>query len=60
VRSWAPPRRRLLDQVVLGLAPVTLGGGAPLLPRRIEGLRLVDVHRDGQLVSLTYDVSRGH
>ncbi len=46
----------LLDQVVLGLAPVTLGDGAPVLPRRIEGLRLVDVRRVGQMVSLTYDV----
>lgn len=48
----------LLDQVVVGIAPVTLGAGAPLLPRRIEGLRLVEVHRDGQMVSLTYDVPR--
>lgn len=48
----------LLDQVVVGFAPVTLGAGAPLLPRRIEGLRLVDLHRDGQLVSATYDVPR--
>lgn len=48
----------LLDQVVVGIAPVTLGAGAPLLPRRIEGLRLVDVRRDEQLVSLTYDVPR--
>ncbi len=47
----------LLDQLVVGVAPVTLGAGAPLLPRRIEGLRLVEVHRDGQLVSLTYDVT---
>ena len=37
---------------------LTLGAGAPLLPRRIEGLRLVEVHRDGQMVSLTYDVPR--
>ena len=43
----------LLDQVIVGIAPVTLGAGAPLLPRRIEGLRLVDVAQDGQMVSLT-------
>ena len=30
----------LLDQVLVSIAPVTLGAGAPLLPRRIEGLRL--------------------
>jgi len=46
----------LLDQIIAGIAPVTLGAGAPLLPRRIEGMRLVDVHPDGQMVSLTYDV----
>lgn len=46
----------LLDQIIAGIAPVTLGAGAPLLPRRIEGMRLVDVRPDGQMVSLTYDV----
>jgi dihydrofolate reductase len=25
----------LLDEIILGMTPVTLGGGAPLLPRRI-------------------------
>ncbi len=48
----------LLDQVIVSVAPVTLGAGSPLLPRRIEGMRLVDVRRDGQLASLTYDVPR--
>jgi dihydrofolate reductase len=48
----------LLDQVVVAVAPVTLGAGAPLLPRRIESLVLTDVRRDGQRVSLTYDVGR--
>lgn len=46
----------LLDQVLVSLAPVTLGGGAPLLPRRIEGLRLTGVERNGQMVELSYDV----
>jgi dihydrofolate reductase len=46
----------LLDQVVATVAPVTLGAGAPLLPRRIEGLRLRDVRRFGPMVTLTYDV----
>ena len=49
----------LLDQVIVSVAPVTLGDGAPLLPRRIEGLRLVDCMVDGQMVRLTYDVRRG-
>jgi dihydrofolate reductase len=46
----------LLDQVIAGVTPVTLGAGAPLLPRRIEGMRLASVDVDGQMVSLTYDV----
>jgi dihydrofolate reductase len=49
----------LLDRVTVGVAPVTLGSGAPLLPRRIEGLLLVDVRRSGPMVSMTYDVPRG-
>ena len=50
----------LLDEVRLGLTPVTLGAGAPLLPRRItsERLRLRSVERSGQMVNLVYDVSR--
>ena len=50
----------LLDEVRLGVTPVTLGSGAPLLPRRItsERLRLSSVGRSGQLVNLVYDVSR--
>ena len=48
----------LLDRVQVSIAPVTLGAGAPLLPRRIEGLRLTSVERNGQMVDLTYDVPR--
>ena len=48
----------LLDQIVVSIAPVTLGAGAPLLPRRIEGLRLASVDQDGQMVGLTYEVPR--
>ena len=48
----------LLDEVRLQLAPVTLGAGAPLLPRRIEGLRLRSVHHNAQMVDLVYDVPR--
>jgi dihydrofolate reductase len=50
----------LLDEIRLGLTPVTLGSGAPLLPRRItsERLHLRSVDRSGQLVQLVYEVSR--
>jgi dihydrofolate reductase len=30
----------LLDEIILGVAPVTLGGGAPVLPRRLTGSAL--------------------
>ena len=35
----------LLAEILVGIAPVTLGGGAPLLPRRLTAaeLELVDV-----------------
>lgn len=48
----------LLDEVVVHVAPVTLGAGAPLLPRRIEGLQLRDLRRNGQFAELTYAVPR--
>jgi dihydrofolate reductase len=48
----------LLDEVRVHLAPVTLGAGAPLLPRRIEGMRLRSAEQHGQLVELVYDVPR--
>jgi dihydrofolate reductase len=48
----------LLDEVRVSIAPVTLGSGAPLLPRRIEGLRLESVERNGQMVEATYVVAR--
>ncbi|MFD6270436.1 dihydrofolate reductase family protein [Nocardia asteroides] len=49
----------LLDEVIVGVTPVTLGGGAPLLPRRIlsDRLRLVDVARMGQFAKLVYRLS---
>lgn len=48
----------LLDEILLGVAPVTLGRGAPLLPRRLSAsrLELIEVGRDGQLARLTYQV----
>ncbi len=50
----------LLDEVIVGIAPVTLGAGAPLLPRRLtaKDLELVDVGRDEQFARLTYRVRR--
>src|SRR5439155_6072664 len=36
----------LLDEVIVSIAPVTLGSGAPVLPRRIE-LRLEELGRNG-------------
>ena len=48
----------LLDELIVGIAPVTLGSGAPLLPRRIESdrLHLTDVTRSGQFAILSYAV----
>jgi dihydrofolate reductase len=51
----------LLDEVIVGVAPVFLGAGAPLLPRRITSptLKLTDVTRYGEtFVTLRYAVSR--
>lgn len=50
----------LLDRIVVGMCPVTLGAGAPLLPRRITSkrLRVVEVHQRGQQVEITLDVAR--
>jgi dihydrofolate reductase len=46
----------LLDEIIATVAPVTLGGGAPLLPRRIlsSRMRLADTGRFGQFAMLTY------
>jgi hypothetical protein len=46
-----------LDEVIVSIAPVTLGAGAPLLARRIE-LRLEDVGRNGDFVSARFSVVR--
>jgi dihydrofolate reductase len=50
----------LLDEVVLGVAPVTLGAGAPVLPRRLpaSALALVSAAKDGPFAYLTYAVRR--
>jgi dihydrofolate reductase len=49
----------LLDEVILGVAPVTLGAGAPVLPRRLtsERLTLTGVEQHGQFAYLTYAVA---
>jgi dihydrofolate reductase len=50
----------LLDELVLGVAPVALGGGAPLLPRRLPSSRLTltEVRQRGQFAYLTYAVGK--
>jgi dihydrofolate reductase len=49
-----------LDEIRVSVAAVTLGAGAPLLPRRIESdaLRLTGVARTGQFAELRYEVRR--
>lgn len=52
--------RGLLDEVLLGMASVTLGAGAPLLPRRIvtPPLRLLEARQYGEaFVTLRYAVT---
>jgi dihydrofolate reductase len=48
----------LLDEVIVYIAPVTLGAGAPLLPRRIE-LRVEETGRNRDFVAARYSVVRG-
>jgi dihydrofolate reductase len=45
----------LLDEVIVYVAPVTLGAGAPLLPRRVE-LHPLEVGRNGDFVAARYSV----
>ena len=54
--------RGLLDEILVSVAPVTLGAGAPLLPRRLTGqdLRLSNVDHDDYFVFLTYRVGDNH
>jgi hypothetical protein len=42
------------------MCPVTLGAGAPLLPRRItsERMRVTDVRQEAQQVRIALDVER--
>jgi dihydrofolate reductase len=50
----------LLDEILLGVAPVTLGAGAPLLPRRLtaKDLELVELRQVGQFARMKYRVRR--
>jgi dihydrofolate reductase len=52
--------RGLLDELIVTFAPVTLGSGKPLLPRRITAppLELVSVAKVGPFAQLTYRVAR--
>jgi dihydrofolate reductase len=47
----------LLDELMVSIAPVTLGAGAPLLPRRVE-LRLDELGQNGDFVSAKFAVVR--
>ena len=50
----------LLDEIHLGVAPVMLGAGAPLLPRRLDASELAMTSADpaGQFVNLVYTLTR--
>lgn len=50
----------LLDEVIATIAPVTLGSGKQLLPRRVDEppMELVSVNRVGPFAQLTYRVPR--
>ncbi|MGW4248462.1 dihydrofolate reductase family protein [Nocardia sp. NPDC004722] len=48
---------KLLDEVVVSIAPVTLGAGAPLLPRRLE-LKLTELAPNGEFAAARYEVVR--
>lgn len=45
----------LLDEVITYVAPVTLGAGRPLLPRRLD-LELLEAHRNGAFTCARYRV----
>ena len=45
----------LLDEVCVQLAPVTLGTGRPVFPRRFD-LKLTELARNGDFACARYDV----
>ncbi|NKY49616.1 dihydrofolate reductase family protein [Nocardia vermiculata] len=47
----------LLDEVCVSIAPVTLGAGKPLLPRKVE-LRLTELAQNREFACARYDVVR--
>ncbi|QLY28258.1 dihydrofolate reductase family protein [Nocardia huaxiensis] len=47
----------LLDEIVVSIAPVTLGAGAPLLPRHLE-LKTEEVAHNGDFACVRYSVVR--
>ena len=47
----------LLDEILVTIAPVTLGAGAPLLPRRLE-LRLDELGQNGDFACARFSVVR--
>ncbi|MBG0565334.1 dihydrofolate reductase family protein [Actinoplanes aureus] len=50
----------LLDEIILGVTPVTLGRGSPVLPRRLTSSRLtlIDARPVGQFAYLTYTLAK--
>lgn len=48
----------LLDEVFVSIAPVTIGAGAPLLPRHVE-LRLAALAQNREFACARYDVVTG-
>jgi len=53
--------RGLLGEIILSIAPATLGTGLPLLPRRLSAaqLTLTERNSDGTFADLTYAVRAG-
>ncbi len=47
----------LLHEIIVSIAPVALGDGAPLLPRELE-LRVTEVAANGEFACLRYEVVR--
>lgn len=47
----------LLDEIIVSIAPVTLGAGAPLLPRELE-LQVTEVAGNGEFACIRYEVVR--
>ena len=45
----------MLDELIASIAPVTLGSGRPIFPRRFD-LRLTELGRNGAFAVATYDV----